>query len=129
MELPKQKTTLGLVPGALLTQFSSSMIYITVFNTVMIVVTAWSTTLVDILPVSFTVFFSIGLVGWLLIMFLDYLFIQPSRMAYMNKQGWKHQNQVKISIEEFRKEFREEMAEMKREMLEEIANIAKEKRE
>ena len=116
MRVPKQKNTLGLVPGALLTQFSNSMIYMTLFNTVMIVVTAWSTTLVNILPMNFWAFFAAGFLGWLCLMLFDYVFIQPSRMAYQNKQGWKHQNQVKLSIEEFRAEYRKDIADLRKEI-------------
>ena len=110
--LLKQNKLLGLWPGALLTQFGNSLMYLTVFNTLMIAVTAWYTTLSTFLPFPFWVFVGVIVVAELVVMVLDYKFIQPSRVAYTNLQGWQHQN---LSREQF-KGVRTEIQELKDEL-------------
>ena len=97
--LPKQRKLLGLWPGALLTQFGNSMMYLTMFNTLMIVITAWKVTLSALLPIPFWTFIGIIIIAELAIMALDYVFIQPSRIAYGNVQGWAHQSLARVNFE------------------------------
>lgn len=84
--------------GALQVQVQNSMFYITFINVFMLASTFWFTTgapFVQIHNIKWFTFWhlmAIGVIGFLVVMLLDYKFMYPSRQAFVNKQSTIHAN-------------------------------------
>lgn len=83
--------------GGLQVQMVASSYYTAAYSTIMLAMTFWYTT-GDAVAQKFTpwmnfwIFLGLSAFGLLLILFLDYKFIQPSRVAFTNDQSCKHNN-------------------------------------
>jgi hypothetical protein len=98
--------------GALQVQVSNSMFYMSMVSTGMMILTFWYTAGYQIqqqylkwLTLGWFIAFVVVLFG--LVMFIDYKWILPSRMAFVNKQAYKHENQAMDEILAIHKEIKE----------------------
>jgi hypothetical protein len=98
--------------GAIQVQVSNSMFYMSMVSTGMMVLTFWYTAGYQIqqqylhwLTLGWFIAFVVALFG--LVMIIDYKWILPSRMAFVNKQAYKHNNQAMDEILAIHDEIRE----------------------
>lgn len=114
--LVKQVKALPFI-GALQVQFSNISLYLALYSSVALTLTLWMTTIINIswwpewmtLPVYLLL--AAGVV--LIIMFLDYKFVYPSRMAFINEQACKHENPAMDLLKEIQAVQKRQAAELK----------------
>jgi hypothetical protein len=104
MKILKQHNV-GLWLGAYLSQLGNGTFYVSFVNTLIIQVMGWHTTygetLVKWFPwLNFGLFTVLIMIAYLAIFpWVDYVLVNPSRIAFQNKQGYKHQSPFRTDIE------------------------------
>ena len=96
-DLFRQNKSLPNWLGGFLIQLQQSLVYVGIFNIVMLAITMWYTAGYEIvnkyLPaVNIGHFLIVIASGWLIIIFVDYKYLTPTRLRYQNRQVAKHKN-------------------------------------
>lgn len=114
--LLKQTKALPLL-GAIQIQFSNISLYLSLYSFFTLSLVLWSTTIVYIAwwPrwITLPTFFVLAILGAMVVMFLDYKFVYPSRVAFLNEQSCKHPNPAMESLLRVEAVQKEQAAEIK----------------
>lgn len=83
--------------GAVQVQVINSLIYLSVMNSCMLAFTVWHTAGYEITRqyapwVNIWIFFTLLISGFLVVMYLDYKMLYPSRVEHNNRQAYKQKN-------------------------------------
>ena len=106
-KLTKQYHISGWV-GALKDLFTRVVFYVTALNFVLLAATAYHTTLRETIQsqlpwLTFPVFLGVLVVLVLISMVIEYKIVLPSTIAYLNEQGYKHQNPIRAQLDRIEK--------------------------
>jgi len=90
--------------GGFLIQLQQSLVYVALANVAMLAVTMWYSAGFEIsqkyLPIlTIWHFLLIIVVGWMLLIFIDYKYLTPARMRFSNKQAVVHTNPNTLMLE------------------------------
>lgn len=119
IELVFRQYDIGSWFGAFKYTFSNAAVYLSLFNTAMIVPIAYVTWLSPWLigmGVSFPFGYLLALLflGIVVLLLLQYKLLTPSDFSFWSEQWWKHDNPMKIKLEEHDKRFDEQENRLKR---------------
>jgi len=86
-------------------------VYLSMINFALIAPTAYAVlkpSIVGIIPwMSFGVFIGILVGIVLVVMFLEYKFMMPSHIAFLNEQKYKHESPIRLDLEEILRRIKE----------------------
>lgn len=88
--------------GAIMVQLQNGLFYYGIITAVLSSLTLWALagpSVQIVLPwVTYWHFLGLGVIGLLIILVLDYIFIYPVRQRFINEQACKHVNPAMIEI-------------------------------
>lgn len=103
--------------------------YYTLLNVLLLLITTYTVrydSIHEYLPwFNFGWLVIIVLVGAATITIIDHKIIQPSEIAYLQHQAWKHRSPIRIELEQDKKELQERLDKMQ-EKLDELLRLANE---